>query len=84
MCAICSVAFLSIGYTCGWFSHKHKHNQSSTSKAASEKNICHNEGSDQLPQAPRILYEELQQNSAVEYEDLVELKENVTYGPIAK
>jgi hypothetical protein len=71
--------FLSIGYACGWFSHKHK--QSRTSKAeVNEKNSCPNEGSQQ-PQTPGPLYEELLR-STPEHQDLVELKENVTYGPI--
>ena len=86
MCAISSIVFLSIGYACGWFSNKRK--QSHTRKAASdssveENNLCHNEGS-QLPQTPGPLYEELQQKSTPEHQDLVELKENVAYGPIVK
>ena len=82
---VSSIAFLSIGYACGWFSHKHK--QSRTSKAASdssvEENTGPNEGS-QLPPTPGPLYEELQQRSIPEHQDLVELKENVAYGPIVK
>ena len=84
--AVCSIVFLSIGYACGWFSHKHK--QPRTSKAASdspiEENNPHwnNEGS-QLPQTPGPLYEELR-SSTPEHQDLVELKENVAYGPIVK
>jgi hypothetical protein len=70
--------FLSIGYACGWFSHKHK--QSRTSKAVDDENTSpHNEGS-QLPQTPGPLYEELLR-STPEHQDLVELKENVAYGP---
>ena len=76
--AVCSIVFLSIGYACGWFSYKHK--QSRTRKAEDEKS---NEGS-QLPPTPGPLYEELQQRSTPEHQDLVELKENVAYGPIVK
>ena len=88
VCAIISIVFLSIGYACGWFSQKHK--QSHTRKAASisdssvEENTgpnC-NEGS-QLPPTPGPLYEELLR-STPEHQDLVELKENVAYGPIVK
>ena len=60
--------------------------QSCTSKATSDpakKNTCCNEQS-QLPQTPGPLYEKLQPKSTPEYQDLVELKENVAYGPIAK
>ena len=71
--------FLSIGYACGWFSQKHK--QSRTRKAENDEKI--NEGS-QLPPTPGPLYEELQQRSTPEHQDLVELKENVAYGPIVK
>ena len=78
--------FLVIGYACGWFGHKRK--QSQTSKAltvdSAEKNPRPNEGSAPLPQTPGPLYEELQLNSTPEHEGLVELKENVAYGPIAK
>ena len=35
-------------------------------------------------QSPGPLYEELQPESTLEHHDLVELKENVAYGPIAK
>ena len=85
VCAIISIVFLSIGYACGWFSHEHR--QSRTRKATSdssvEENTSPNEGS-QLQQTPGPLYEELQQRSAPEQQDLVELKENVAYGPIVK
>ena len=86
ICAVSSVVFLSIGYACGRFNHKHK--QSHTSKAMSdpaEKNASHDEQS-QLPQTPGPLdlYEELQSESTLEQQDLVELTENVAYGPIAK
>jgi hypothetical protein len=74
--------FISIGYLCGWFSHKYK--KSRTRKAeddsAEGNNSQYNEGS-QLPQTPGpVYYEELQ----LEHQDLVELKENVAYGPIVK
>ena len=85
VCAIISIVFLSIGYACGWFSLKHK--QSRTRKAASDSLVKENtdpsEGS-QLPQTPVPVYEELQQRSTPEHQDLVELKENVAYGPIIK
>ena len=48
-----------------------------------EKNAGRNEQS-QLPQTPGPLYEELQPESTLKHEDLVELKENVAYRPIAK
>ena len=71
--AISSIVFLSIGYACGWFSHKYK--QSHTSKAASDSSVeenisTANEGS-QLPPTPGPLYEELQQRSTPEHQDLV-------------
>jgi hypothetical protein len=47
------------------------------------KTACCNEGSE-LPQTPELLYEELQPKSTPEHGDLVELKENVAYGPIVK
>ena len=85
VCVIISIVFLSIGYACGWFSQKHK--QSHTRKVASdssvEENTGPNEGS-QLPPTPGPLHEELQQRSTPEHQDLVELKENVAYGPIVK
>jgi hypothetical protein len=77
VCAISSIVFLSIGYACGWFSHKHKQSRTSTAEV---KNSHHNEGS-QLPQTPGPLYEEVLK-STPEHQDLVELKENVAYGPI--
>ena len=46
-----------------------------------ENNTGPSEGS-QLPPTPGPLYEELQQRSTPEHQDLVELKENVAYGPI--
>ena len=79
LCVTSSIVFLSIGYACGWFSQKHK--KSCTSKAEGDEN--NNEGS-QHPQTPGPLYEELQQRSTPEHQDLVELKENVAYGPIIK
>jgi hypothetical protein len=84
VCAISSIVFLSIGYACG--RHGHKHKQSCTSKAMSdstaEENTGCNEGS-QLPQTPGPLYEELLR-STPEHQDMVELKENIAYGPIVK
>ena len=84
VCAVSSMAFLVIGYACGWFGHKSKqsHTTIATSYSA-EKSASHNEQS-QLPQTPGPLYEELQPKSTPEHQDLVELKENVAYGPIAK
>ena len=78
--------FLSIGYDCGWFGHKHK--QSHISKATSdssadENNSRHSEES-HVPQPSGPLYEELQPKSTPEHQDLFELKENVAYGPIVK
>jgi hypothetical protein len=78
-----SVPFHWICLYYGWFSHKHK--QSRTGRAeVNEKNSCPNEGPhDQLPQTPGPLYEEVPK-STPEHQDLVELKENVAYGPIMK
>ena len=56
---------------------------SRTSKAMPEES-CHNDIGSLHPQTPGPLYEELQQRSTPEHQDLVELKENVAYGPIAK
>ena len=84
VCVVSSVVFLFIGYVCGWFGHKRK--QSRTSKATSdpaEKNASCNEQS-KLSQTPGPLYEELQPKSILEHQDLVELNDNVAYGPIAK
>ena len=84
VCVVSSIVFLSIGYACG-----HKHKQSCARKLTSyslieENNLYqHNEGS-QLPSTPGPLYEELQQRSTPEHQDLVELKENVAYGPTIK
>ena len=85
VCAIISIVFLSIGYACGWFSQKHKqsHTRKATSNSSVEENTGPNEGS-QLPPTPGPRYEELQQRSTPEHQDLVELKENVAYGPIVK
>jgi membrane protein DedA with SNARE-associated domain len=81
VCAVSSIVFLSIGYACGRYGHKHK--QSRTSKAEDdEKSSCHNEGS-HVPQTQGPLYEEVLR-STPEHQDLVELKENVAYGPIVK
>ena len=81
VCAMSSIVFLSIGYACGWFSHKRK--QSHTRKAASDSSVeeNYNEESQQL-QTPGPLYEELQPKSIPEQQHLVELKDNVAYGPI--
>ena len=82
VCAIISIVFLSTGYACGWFSQKHK--QSHTRKTASDLSVDENTGpseGSQLPPTPGPLYEELQR-STPEHQDLVELKENVAYGPI--
>ena len=84
ICAVSSIVFFSLGMACGWFGHKHK--QSHASKATSDpakKNAGRNEQS-QLPQTPGPLYEELQLESTLEHQNLIELKENVAYGPIAK
>ena len=54
-----------------------------TSNSSVEENTGPSEGS-QLPPTPGPLYEELQQRSTPEHQDLVELKENVAYGPIVK
>ena len=83
MYAISSIVIFSIGYACGWVGHKHK--QSHANKATSEsveKNTCHME-QPQMPQTPGPLYEELELHLE-HHQDLVELKENVAYGPIAK
>ena len=75
VCAIISIiVFLSIGYACGWFSHKYK--QSHTRTAEDDES---NEGS-QLPQIPGPLLS----RSTPKHQDLVELKENVAYRPIIK
>jgi hypothetical protein len=75
--------FLSIGYACGRYGHKHKQSRTSLRKAEDdEENSLPNEGS-QLPQTPAPLYEEVLR-STPEHQDLVELKENVAYGPIVK
>jgi hypothetical protein len=81
MCAISSIVFLSIGYACGRYGHKHK--QSHTSKAEDDSNRRPKEGS-HVPQIPGPLYEELQLKSTSDHQDPVELKENVAYGPIVK
>ena len=54
------------------------------SKAMPEENTCNNDIGSLHPQTPIPLYEELQSKSTPEHQDLVELKENVAYGPIAK
>ena len=84
--AVSSIVFLSIGYACGWFSQKHKRSHN-IRKAASNSSVDENTGpseGSQLPPTPGPLYEELQQRSTPEHQDLVELKENVAYGPVVK
>jgi hypothetical protein len=84
VCAISSIVFLSIGFVCGLFSQKHKQSCTCTSKVASnssvEENTSHNEGS-QLPQTPGPLYDDVLLRSTP---DMLELNENVAYGPIVK
>jgi hypothetical protein len=72
--------FLSIGYACGRFGHKHKQSCASEviSDSSAEENSRRNEGA-QLPQTSGPLYEELQLKSTPEHQDLVELEENVAY-----
>ena len=81
VCVVSSLVFLSIGYACGL-----KHEQSRTSNASDssveESNPHQHNEESQLPQPPGPLYEELRQRSIPEHQDLVELKENVAYGPI--
>ena len=57
---------------------------SHTSKTMLEENTFHNDIGCLHPQTPGPLFEDLQQKSTPEHHDLVELKENVAYGPIAK
>ena len=84
VCAVSSIVFLSIGYACGRFGHKHKQSHTSTTMSdPAEKYAGSNEQS-QLSQTPGPLYEELQPKSTPECQDLVELKDNVAYGPIVK
>jgi hypothetical protein len=52
------------------------------SNSSAAENTCHNEGS-QLPQTTVPLYDVLLR-STPEHQDLVELSENVAYGPIVK
>ena len=82
VCSVSSIVFLFIGYACGWFGHKRK--QSHTISDRAKKNAHIEQSHDQLPQTPGPLYEELQPSTSTpECQDLVELKENVAYGPIA-
>ena len=82
VCAVSSIVFVFIGYACGWFGHKHR--QSHTISDPAKKNACIEQSHNQLPQNPGPLYEELQRSTSTpECQDLVELKENVAYGPIA-
>ena len=85
MCVVSSTVFLFIGYACGRFGHKGKqlHTSKATSADPAEKSACHNERA-LLSQTQGSLYEELQPKSTPEHQDLVELKENIAYGPIAK
>ena len=77
------MVFLFIGYGCGWFAG-HKHKQSHPISDPAKKNASIEQSHDQLPQTPGPLYEELQPSTSTpECQDLVELKENVAYGPIA-
>lgn len=77
VCVASSVMFIVIGYACGWFGHKHKQSH------ASKKTSCHNE-EHKKTQTLGPLYKELHQESTLKHQDLVELSENVAYGPIAK
>ena len=85
MCVVSSIVFLFIGCACGWFAG-HKHKQSHTISDPAKKNARIEQFHDQLPQIPGplyALYEELQPSTFTpECQDLVELKENVAYGPI--
>ena len=82
VCVVSSIVFLFIGYGCGWFGHKHK--QSCTISDRTKENARIEQSHDKLPQTPGPLYEELQPSmSTPECQDLVELKENIAYGPIA-
>jgi hypothetical protein len=84
VCAVSSIVFLFIGYACGWFSHKHKklRTRKATSDSSIEENTSYNVmEQSQLQQTAGPLYEELLR-STPEHQDLVELKENVAYGPI--
>ena len=82
------IVFLAIGYTCGWFSHRHNCKQVRTNKAMSDsaKNVCYsiNDEGSQLPQTSGPLYEELQLNPTPECWELVNLNKNAAYGPIVK
>ena len=81
VCVVSSIAFLFIGYGCGWFGHKHK--QSCIISDQTKKNARIEQPHNRLPQTPGPLYEELQPSTFIpEYQDLVELEENVAYGPI--
>ena len=74
--------FLFIGYGCGWFAG-HKCKQSHTISDPAKKNARIEQSHKQLPQTPGPLYEEVQPSTSTpERQDLVELKENVAYGPI--
>ena len=78
VCIVSSIVFFSIGYACGWFRQKYKQScKAAIIVDSTEKNAHGNEGS----RTPAPMYEELH---TPEHQDLVELKENVAYGPIAK
>ena len=82
VCAVSSIVFLSIDMLVADLV-RNTCKQSRTRKSTSAENTGPSEGS-QLPPTPGPLYEELQQRSTPEHQDLVELKENVAYGPIIK
>ena len=88
VCVVSLIVFLAIGYTCGWFSHRHNCKQARTNKAMSDsaENVCYsiNDEGSQLPQTSGPLYEELQLNPTPEYQELVNLNKNAAYGPIVK
>ena len=79
---VSSIVFLSVGYVCGWFSHKYKQACSTTrtSNSSAEENTSRDSEGSQ-PQTPGPLYDELSRSTS-QHQDLVELKENVAYGPI--
>ena len=84
VCVVSSIVFLAIGYTCGWFSHKHNCKEVCTNKSMSDsaENVCYSDEGHQLPQTSGPLYEELQLNPTPECRELVNLNKNVAYGPV--
>ena len=70
-----AIACININWSIG-------NSRKAASESSVEENTGPNEGS-QLPPTPGPLYEKLQR-STPEDQDLVELKENVAYGPIVK